>query len=452
MTVNRRHLLAATATTSIELGLVGTTASSVSAARTTTPTPVNGLHISAGRGDTTARLQRAIDHAASLNSPLQLGPGQHDVRGIVRLRPNNKLIGPHGLATIELTGNGAIVAESASDILLTGLTISGRANSRTSDNEALLTFTSCTGLQINDVIVHAAPVHAIKLWRASGRIDRCRIEHVGDTAIVSGNAVTGLDISHNLIRHAGNNGIVIWRDKNGIDGTMVTNNDIAHVRADAGSSGQNGNAINAFRADHVQISTNTIADCAYSAVRCNSASNTQIIANNCRKIGEVALYAEFGFEGAVIANNLVDGAAEGIGVTNFKEGGRLATVHGNIIRNLFRREHEPVDKRGVGIHVEADAVVSANTIENAPTAGVAIGWGPWIRDVAVNGNLIRDTGIGIAISAKGKSGTVLIANNVITSSRHGAVRLLDYHTPVGPALKDGVANGSPAILNANLIS
>ena len=83
-----------------------------------------------------------------------------------------------------------------------------------------------------------------------------------------------------------------------------------------------------------------IADCAFSAVRCNSASNAQIIANNCRKIGEVALYAEFSFEGAVIANNLVDEAATGIEVTNFKEGGRLATVQGNIIRNLFRREHE----------------------------------------------------------------------------------------------------------------
>ena len=36
----------------------------------------------------------------------------------------------------------------------------------------------------------------------------------------------------------------------------------------------------------------------------------------------------------VIANNIVDGAALGVSVTNFDEGGRLAVVQGNLIRNL----------------------------------------------------------------------------------------------------------------------
>ena len=89
-----------------------------------------------------------------------------------------------------------------------------------------------------------------------------------------------------------------------------------------------------FRAGNVLVSGNRITDCAYSAIRGNAASNIQMIANSCARIGEVALYAEFGFEGALIANNLVDGAASGIAVTNFNEGGRLAVVQGNIIRNL----------------------------------------------------------------------------------------------------------------------
>ena len=66
-----------------------------------------------------------------------------------------------------------------------------------------------------------------------------------------------------------------------------------------------------------------------------------MIANSCARLGEVALYAEFGFEGALIANNLVDTAATGISVTNFNDGGRLAVVQGNLVRNLFRREDEP---------------------------------------------------------------------------------------------------------------
>ena len=134
---------------------------------------------------------------------------------------------------------------------------------------------------------------------------------------------------------------------------------------------------------------NRITDCAYSAVRGNSASDMQILGNSCARLGEVALYAEFAFQGALIANNLVDTAATGISVTNFNEGGRLAIVQGNILRNLFRREQEPEDKRGEGIAVEADASVIGNVIESAPTAGIVIGSGAYLRDIVATGNLIR---------------------------------------------------------------
>ena len=78
----------------------------------------------------------------------------------------------------------------------------------------------------------------------------------------------------------------------------------------------------------------------------------------------MALYAEFGFEGAVIANNIVDGAAVGVSVTNFDKGGRLAVVQGNLIRNLLRQQppgSDPNDTLGIG--VEADTVVTGNVIE-----------------------------------------------------------------------------------------
>jgi putative cofactor-binding repeat protein len=117
------------------------------------------------------------------------------------------------------------------------------------------------------------------------------------------------------------------------------------------------------------VTGNRITDCAYSAIRGNSASDIQILGNSCARLGEVALYAEFAFQGTLIANNLVDTAATGISVTNFNEGGRLAVVQGNILRNLFRREQEPEDKRGEGIAVEADSSVIGNVIESAPTGG-----------------------------------------------------------------------------------
>ena len=43
-----------------------------------------------------------------------------------------------------------------------------------------------------------------------------------------------------------------------------------------------------------------------------------------------------------------------------------------MVRNLRLYDH-PVDKRGTGIAVEADTVVSGNVIENGPTAGFSPG-------------------------------------------------------------------------------
>jgi len=179
------------------------------------------------------------------------------------------------------------------------------------------------------------------------------------------------------------------------------------------------------------VSGNRISDCAFSAVRVTSGSNCQIVGNTCARLGEVALYAELTFEGVVIANNLVDKAALGISVTNFKQGGRLAVVRGNRIRNLFFRKD--IESRGIGIAVEADAVVSANVIEGAPAFGIMIGWGGYLRDVSVTGNHVRNAHIGIGVTASG-AGHALITDNMITGAKDGAIRAMDGPKPIGPDL------------------
>lgn len=402
-------------------------------------------------GDATARLQRAIDRGAALGQPVLLEPGFYTVRGTVRLATGTKLVGSNGLATIDLAGRGRLAADNAADLFIADLEISGASSTRTGDGAALIGFNGCNDIVLSNLRIHTAPADAVRLWQSSGRIEHCRFQNIADTAINSGDASGPVTIAQNSIRHTGNNGIVVWRETAGPDGTSITHNDIAHIRSDAGGSGQNGNAINVFRAGNVIVASNTIASAAYSAVRCNAASNTQVIANNCRDLGEVALYAEFAFEGTIIANNIVDKAATGIEVTNFKEGGRLASVQGNLVRNLFRREHEPVDKRGIGIGVEADSVVCGNTIENAPTAGMVIGWGPHIRQVVVSANLIRNAPIGIGISNAGQPGSALVTNNMIHGATSGAVRLLDHNEPVGQPLENGDAENLPAILQGNVM-
>jgi uncharacterized secreted repeat protein (TIGR03808 family) len=228
----------------------------------------------------------------------------------------------------------------------------------------------------------------------------------------------------------------VWRSAVGEDGTIVASNRIERIEARSGGSGENGNAINVFRAGSVIVSGNRIVDCAYSAIRSNSGSNCQMLGNSCTGLGEVALYAEFSFEGAVIANNLVDKAATGIAVTNFNKGGRLAVVQGNLVRNLTMRKS--ADVRGNGVAVEADSVVSSNVIENAQGYGILAGWFNYLRDVSVTDNLIRNAHIGIGVSADTSAGTALITNNLIAGAKDGAIRAARLHDQPLPTIAAGM--------------
>ncbi len=145
-------------------------------------------------------------------------------------------------------------------------------------------------------------------------------------------------------------------------------------------------------------------------------------------MGEVAIFVEFAFEGAVVSSNLIDGASAGVSVTNFDHGGRLAVISGNLVRNI-KIHTGPSDLGGYGIAVEADAAVTGNTIENAPTAGIGIGWGRFCRDITATGNVIRKCTIGISVTSDPAAGTALIANNIISGSIRGAILGTDHGKP-----------------------
>ena len=263
-----------------------------------------------------------------------------------------------------------------------------------------------------------------------------------------------MTISRNTIANAGNNGIQMIRSAPGHDGTLVLDNRIDNTRNRAGGSGEYGNAINAHRAGDVIVRGNLIRRCAFSGIRGNSASNIQITGNTVHDAGETALYSEFAFEGAVIAQNIVDGAETGISVTNFNEGGRLAVVQGNILRNLKPKDANPPPDGlwGIGINVEADTTVSANVVENARDAGIAVGWGSFLRDVAVTGNVVRQASIGIAVSVVPGARSVLISANVVTGFRRGAVVGMDHARPItGELAKDGAQPHAHLSITGNRI-
>jgi uncharacterized secreted repeat protein (TIGR03808 family) len=389
-------------------------------------------------GDQTSMLQRIIDERSAKGGPIELPPGRFAIGRLV-LKPGTHIIGY--ATTFQATAPGPLIfGADVPRIRIEGLTVDG-AHFASAMSEPLIAFTRTADLALVDLTVSNAGGHGIRLEAVSGHIHGCTMTAIRGVGLWSLDAA-GLDIAHNTISDCGDNGLLVWRSKHGEDGTIVAHNRVSNISARSGGTGQNGNGINVYRAARVHVSGNIISDCAYSAVRANESSGVLVIANSAQRIGEVALYVEAaderagaaGFEGAVIANNTVDRAACGIVVTNFNNGGRLAVVQGNLVRNLSRREHEPVDKRGEGICVEADAIVSNNVIENAPTSGLMIGWGRHMREVVATGNLIRQARIGIAVSGDTGAGPCLIANNMITQAREGAIRLMDHARAVGSDL------------------
>jgi uncharacterized secreted repeat protein (TIGR03808 family) len=454
MDVSRRHLIGASAA-----GVAGALAMSPDAARAATLTSTLGRDAAqygvrpGSPDDQTRVLQRAIDEAARAQVPLALPPGVYRT-GMLRLQSGTQLVGARGATRLVFTGGVAMLqGEGAASIGLSNITFDGGGIPL----PARRGLVHCLGgrdIRITDCEIAASGGNAIWFENVSGDISGNIITKTAATAIVSFDA-QGLLVSRNTITGTNDNGIEILRTAIGDDGTQVFDNRIEDIKAGPGGSGQYGNAINAFRAGNVIVRGNRIRNCDYSAVRGNSASNIQITGNSVSDVREVALYSEFAFEGAVIANNTVEGAALGVSVCNFNEGGRIAVVQGNIIRNLLPKRPigtAPDDDAGIGIYVEADTSVSGNVIENAPSFGIVAGWGKYLRDVVISGNVIRNAFVGVGVSVVSGAGKALVNNNMISETPRGAVVGLDHARPVTSDLSaDGAQRFAQVVVGMNAV-
>jgi uncharacterized secreted repeat protein (TIGR03808 family) len=343
--------------------------------------------------------------------------------------------------------------EGAGSIGLTNITLDG-SGIPLPTRRGLVHCVSGRDIRIIDCEITGSGGNGIWFENVSGDISGNIISKIAVTGITSFDA-QGLLVSRNTILGTNDNGIEILRTAIGDDGTLVLDNRIEDIKAGPGGSGQYGNAINAFRAGNVIVRGNRIRNCDYSAVRGNSASNIQISGNSVSDVREVALYSEFAFEGAVIANNTVDGAAVGVSVCNFNEGGRMAVVQGNIIRNLLPKRPigtAPDDDAGVGIYIEADSSVTGNVIENAPSFGIVAGWGKYLRDIAITGNVIRKAFVGIGVSVVPGAGTALVNNNMISETPRGAVVGLDHARAVTTDLSaEGAQRYAQVVVGTNAV-
>jgi uncharacterized secreted repeat protein (TIGR03808 family) len=402
--------------------------------------------------DQSKALQRAIESAAATRAVLHLPPGSYRA-GSLQLPPYAAISGTPGATRIVMAGGPSLLSAAASDhVAISGLVLDG-GGVPLPERRGLVHLTQGRAVRIAECEIVNAGRNGITLEAIEGDVTG-NVVSAADIAIFSLDA-RGLRIAGNTVRGAGNGGILVWRSTPGDDGTLVIDNRIEDVAARAGGSGQYGNAVNIFRAGNVIVRGNRIRNAAFSAVRGNTASNLQIVGNTCTGLGEVALYAEFGFEGALIANNIVDGAALGVSVTNFNQGGRLAVVQGNVIRNLSNKRPpgtDPNDLAGVGIGIDADTVVTGNVVENAPNIGIAAGWGAYLRDVAVSANVIRNADFGITVSVAPGAGVAVIADNLISGVRRGAIVGMEWNKPVtGDLAKDGATRYAQLSIGGNRV-
>lgn len=433
MTLSRRGLLAN--------GLLGAASLHLPAqaqSRTTAAYPLGQLGLDATQfglragaaEDQSQRLRAALAAAARRSVPLLLPPGRYRLAEVA-LPEGAQLIGiPGETRLVTADGGPVLVARNLARASLSGLVLDG-LDIPAPQRSALLAAEDVGEIAIADLAFANAGLVGLTLNRCGGRIAATSFRKMRDAALFSLDS-RGLTIEGNEIEDCGNNGIQLWRSAAGDDRSTIRGNRVGRIRADAGGDGPNGNGISLFRAGGVIIEGNQLRDCAMTFIRNNSGSGVQILGNQGRRCGEVALYSEFAFEGAIIANNFIEDCAQGADITNLDHGGRMAVFANNIIRNA-RKQLAPNGKApvgGIGVHVQAETTVTGNVIENASEIGISLGWSWGMRNLAATGNVVRKAGIGISVSLVPQERNALIANNVIDEARDFAIVGTEYGKPV----------------------
>lgn len=383
------------------------------------------------------KLQSIIDRAAKAGVPVFLPPGRYRVSNIT-LPDGAHITGVPGASRIVYDGEGALFrCDGAESVTLSNISFDGANGWLADDVAALVHLRAVRNVVIENCDIAGSRKTGVQLERCGGRIERSRLSGALAYALYAVES-TGLAITANTVSDCGDGGILVHRWTKADDNTLVQGNRVTRIRARSGGTGQYGNGINLFRADGAVVSGNHVSDCAFSAIRANAASNILITGNQCLKLGEMAIYAEFGFEGAMISGNIIDGAANGIAAVNFDKGGRLATIANNIVRNLVSTgPYKAQNGFGVGISAEADTVISGNVIENVPKWALQIGWGPYLRNVVATGNIIRKAPVGIAVSVAEGAGAATFTGNLFDDTPQGAIIGYRWNEKASGELVDG---------------
>lgn len=375
--------------------------------------------IARARGlDLSARLRAAITTGAAVSLPA----GEISVNGL-DLPDGATLKGVPGRTILKLSGAGPLLsAHLARRITLEGLVLDGAAGFIGRD-KGLLDFSDVAELSIHGCVIRHSTGHGVSLTRCGGVFAENEISHADDAGFHSLDGL-GLNIEGNHIRDCADNGVVLRASAAGrYEGARVRNNSVEDVRNRSGGNGPYGNGVLVWGASGISVARNRIARCAYSAVRNNAGHSVSVLGNDCRDLGEKAMYAEFGAKNATFRDNHIENAGAGIAVANADHGTDGALVSGNTIIGM--KPNRPDADFGpdmlwlTGILVEKNAVVSGNHIVGPGWIGVALGG--WRENLRAEANDISDVDYGVVFATGEGTGEAAIVDNRIRARKAGVI-------------------------------
>jgi uncharacterized secreted repeat protein (TIGR03808 family) len=372
--------------------------------------------------DQSGALQDALLRAAAEGRRLILPPGTYYAQNL-QVPGGITIEGRPGASVLAAAGDAPVLRIAGSArVGLDGITVTRGNGGPAGADRGLVEIEASDHIAISNCTFVGGASNGLVVRDAAADITHCDFTGHALAAIFSVDS-RGLNITSNSIAKCGNGGILIWGSQPRHDGSIISGNSITGIGATNGGNGQNGNGIYVFRSNNVIVSANQIGDCAFTAVRLNSTSDISVNGNVCRNSGDIAIVSEFAFSGTVIADNIIDGAAAGIAITNLENGGRLATCSGNIVRNIRERTETSPEGYPFGIYVEAETTVLGNTIDAVPGTGIVAGYGTFLRNVAITGNVLYavHTGIAVSVVSDPAPGPVLVADNIITDPLENAI-------------------------------
>ena len=384
------------------------------------------LLLAGARAEATGTLQAAIDDATRRGLSCRLPPGVTTTRGLT-LPEGAHLVGARGGSTLRLAGSGPLLRGGrVSRIRVEGVRLEGARGD--GHDGGLAQFHEVPRLTIENCQIVGAGRDGLRIERCGGRIGENTFRSIGRTGLFAIDSA-GLGIDGNVIEDCEDNAIRVWRWKAGHDGTRVHGNRIRGVRSRSGGTGENGNGVSVYLADGVSVIGNDVGDCAWSALRNNSCRNVVFSRNVCANVGETAIWAEFAFRDVVITDNKVAGAGAGISMTNLAEhNGRGAICTGNEVRDI----RPIVDASGKvlpnqrAIHAEADARIANNVVDGSPWVGINLGVGPYLQNVSVENNVIRNAPYGVGFTVAPGAGRGRIVGNRIGEAAKAAIVALRW--------------------------